>query len=175
MPNRSGQPSDAAGAYTLDVSLPVEETLNRLRKNIDDIGIFDAHRLFVRNHPFCGKIHDHQFELLKRNWYSNGYTRILYAKVEPWETGGSRITGLFKVFPLVNWIVAFVQGMMYFAIAYLLILLIFDKGNRSPWQYIELGVFLFNLILVHVICWWLKTLGEKDEASVRQFLQDLYK
>ena len=135
-------------------SLNVAECERRLESSVDKEGVWVG---LTGTGGFLGQVRGDEFTLRKRMSYRNLFSPIFFGSLTP-EAGGTRITGLFAIHPLIKLMVVIgIGGLLFYEIAV----------KRDPAS-IRVGIYMSLGFLAFVFLgMWL---GKREEKPVLSFL-----
>ena len=161
----------------IDVSIGLPEVAARLRSGMAWVDSLLLTPTWGVSEDFVGNIRDDRLEMRVRHGYSNGYTRLLYGRIEATHSG-SRIRIEFKpvrfviVVMTVLWWVILIPTLIYLASLVRHAFL----GGSVDWRVVGFwalgpGATLAVLYVVEVIG---KKLGQRDEERMRQHVEGMF-
>lgn len=134
--------------------LNVAECVRRLESSVDKEGVWVG---LTGSRGFLGQVRGNEFTLRKRQSFRNLFSPIFFGSLTP-EDGGTRLTGLFAIHPLMKLMVVIgIAGLLFYEIAV----------KRDPAS-IRIAIYMSLGFLAIVLAgMWL---GKREEKSVLSFL-----
>ena len=161
----------------IDVAQRPSEVLRRVESAMARVRSLILTPTWGVDRDFVGNVQDDRFQMRVRHGYSNGYTRLLFGRVEA-RGSGSRVSLEFRD---VRFVVLLMNGVSALMVATSLVYLASiwryaSQGGEVDWMAVGAGLFgpsvvLFTFLIVEVIG---RRLGRKDEKKMRQHIRSLF-
>lgn len=161
---------------SLILTIPKKQALDRLKSSISIVKYFLLSPTFALNTNFVGNVDGDNFRIRKRNWYSNGLTKLLYGRIIDFDRG-CLLEAEFKTLFLVVLLMRFLIGVFLILTVCKTIPLALYYFSTGYLQFCCLGAILFPVIMIFLILIELfaRYLGNLDQKSISNFIHDLFR